>query len=75
MRHLVKPAVSVLFTVAVLSGCGKNEQAPGAPPAPQVSVATPIRQTVVDWDEFTGRFEASQRVDVRARAGGYLLED
>src|SRR5690606_27146033 len=27
---------------------------------------------VVDWNDFTGRFEASQRVDVRARAGGYL---
>lgn len=41
-------------------------------PAPQVSVATPLRQSVVDWDDFTGRFEAPERVDVRARAGGYL---
>ncbi len=41
-------------------------------PPPQVSVATPLRQSVVDWDDFTGRFEAPERVDVRARAGGYL---
>ena len=41
-------------------------------PAPEVSVATPLRQSVVDWDDFTGRFEAPERVDVRARAGGYL---
>jgi RND family efflux transporter MFP subunit len=74
MRQLVKPALTVLFTVAILSGCGKKPEAPAAPPAPQVSVATPIRQNVVDWDEFTGRFEASQRVDVRARAGGYLQQ-
>jgi len=74
MRQLIKPALSVLFTVAVLSGCGKKEAAPAAPPAPQVSVATPIRQNVVDWDEFVGRFEPMQRVDVRARAGGYLQQ-
>lgn len=74
MRQFIKPAVSVLFTVAVLSGCGKSQEAPAAPPAPQVSVATPISQNVVDWDEFVGRFEASQRVDVRARAGGYLQQ-
>ena len=41
-------------------------------PAPQVSVANPLRQSVVDWDDFTGRFEAPEHVDVRARAGGYL---
>lgn len=41
-------------------------------PPPEVSVATPLRQSVVDWDDFTGRFEAPERVDVRARAGGYL---
>lgn len=37
-----------------------------------VSVATPLREKVVDWDEFTGRFEAVEQVEVRARAGGYL---
>ncbi|MDP3174882.1 MAG: efflux RND transporter periplasmic adaptor subunit, partial [Phenylobacterium sp.] len=37
-----------------------------------VSVSTPLRERVVDWDDFTGRFEATQRVEVRARAGGYL---
>ena len=40
--------------------------------AAQVSVAAPLVQKVTDWDEFTGRFEASQRVEVRARAGGFL---
>jgi multidrug efflux pump subunit AcrA (membrane-fusion protein) len=41
-------------------------------PAPQVSVAAPLQQNVTDWDEFVGRFEASQHVGVRARAGGFL---
>lgn len=37
-----------------------------------VSVAAPLRERVVDWDEFTGRFAAVEQVEVRARAGGYL---
>ena len=44
----------------------------GPPPAPQVTVAVPVVRSVTDYDEFTGRFEASQRVDIRARVSGYL---
>jgi RND family efflux transporter MFP subunit len=35
-------------------------------------VATPVVRNVTDYDEFTGRFEASQRVEIRARVSGYL---
>ncbi|WP_292228980.1 efflux RND transporter periplasmic adaptor subunit [Brevundimonas sp.] len=35
-------------------------------------MATPLQQKVVDWDEFTGRFEAVEAVEVRARVGGYV---
>ena len=70
MRRLKIAAVSVMMTGA-LYGCsqGAEGQAPGAPP---VTVATPLRQQVVDWDEFTGRFEAVEAVEVRARVGGYI---
>ncbi|MEM7178787.1 MAG: efflux RND transporter periplasmic adaptor subunit [Pseudomonadota bacterium] len=39
-----------------------------------VEVAKPLVARIVDWDEFTGRFEAVQRVDIRARVSGYLEE-
>ncbi len=57
---------------ASLSACGPSAAEPAAPPAPQVSVAAPLQQSVTDWDEFTGRFDAAQRVEVRARAGGFI---
>ncbi|MDO8409287.1 MAG: efflux RND transporter periplasmic adaptor subunit [Phenylobacterium sp.] len=41
-------------------------------PTPTVSVSVPLQEEVVDWDDFTGRFEAPERVEVRARVGGYL---
>lgn len=46
-------------------------QQPGGP-APAVTIAKPLKQTVSEWDEFTGRFEAIDDVMVRARVSGYL---
>src|SRR5689334_24929119 len=65
-------AILLLFAVT-LSGCGdKQPAAQAAPPPPPVTVAQPVKRTVTDWDEFTGRFEAVEEVQVRARVGGYV---
>ncbi len=37
-----------------------------------VDVAQPLVRTIVDWDEYTGRFEAVQRVEIRPRVSGYI---
>jgi membrane fusion protein, multidrug efflux system len=42
----------------------------GPPPAPSVTVARPIAETAPRFDEFTGRFIAVQRVEVRPRVSG-----
>jgi membrane fusion protein, multidrug efflux system len=39
---------------------------------PQVTVAVPLSSRVAQWDEFTGRFEAIERVEVRPRVSGYI---
>nr|WP_282571912.1 efflux RND transporter periplasmic adaptor subunit [Roseomonas acroporae] len=41
-------------------------------PPPEVTVARPAQREVTDWDEFTGRFAAVERVELRARVSGYL---
>ena len=55
----------------LLAGCSSGDPAP-PPPAPQVTVAAPIVQQVVDWDDYVGRFEAIQSVEVKPRVTGYL---
>ncbi len=61
---------------AVLAGCNDNAatqpQAKAAPPPPQVTVAKPVVKDVVEHDDFTGRYEATDYVEVRARVSGYL---
>ncbi|MBR0737448.1 efflux RND transporter periplasmic adaptor subunit [Bradyrhizobium liaoningense] len=65
-------SVALLFALA-LAGCGERAQSQAAAPLPpSVTVAQPIKRTVTDWDEFTGRFDAIEEVQVRARVGGFV---
>jgi RND family efflux transporter MFP subunit len=66
--------VSALGPVmALLAACGQGQQpAQGAPPPPTVTVANPTKRTIVDQDEYVGRFVAIDSVEVRARVSGYL---
>jgi len=69
MRRLTPP----LAVLAVaLAGCGDKPAQQAAAPAPPVTVAAPTQRTVTDWDEFTGRFDAVEEVQVRARVGGFV---
>jgi membrane fusion protein, multidrug efflux system len=61
----------VLLAVS-LSGCGDKPPQQAASAPPPVTVAQPTKRTVTDWDEFTGRFEAVEEVQVRARVGGFV---
>ncbi|AMJ59850.1 efflux RND transporter periplasmic adaptor subunit [Bosea sp. PAMC 26642] len=58
-----------MAAIALTSG---SVLAQGAPPAPPVQVSAPLAKRVTNWDEFTGRFEASEQVEVRARVSGFL---
>src|SRR5439155_4365987 len=45
---------------------------PPAPQTPQVTVAPVVEREIADWDEFTGRFEAVNAVEVRPRIAGFV---
>ncbi|MEH2469460.1 multidrug efflux system membrane fusion protein [Nitrobacteraceae bacterium AZCC 2161] len=62
-----------LLALLMFAGCGKKEEA-AAPPPPPVTVAQPTKRTVTDWDEFTGRFDAIEQVQVRARVTGFVTK-
>src|SRR5688572_2427834 len=51
---------------------GAGEAQADAPPPPTVTVAQPLQRDVVEYEDFTGRFEASQSVEIRPRVSGQL---
>jgi RND family efflux transporter MFP subunit len=57
--------------VLLLNACGQHGGAQ-APPAPEVSVAQVLEKRVKDWDEFTGRLQAVESVEIRPRVSGYI---
>jgi RND family efflux transporter MFP subunit len=66
-------APGILFAMVLAAGCGRpGGGAPSQPPPPQVSVATVIQKRVKEWDEFTGRFQAVETVEIRPRVSGYI---
>jgi multidrug efflux system membrane fusion protein len=73
--------VTKIFTASTLSvtacallligGCGKSGGSAQSAP-PQVSVAQVLEKRVKDWDEFTGRLQAVETVEIRPRVSGYI---
>src|SRR4029434_6881503 len=68
-RRAALPGIA--FACAVLGGCRSAAPPPVAAP-PAVVVAPPLVLRLTEWDEYTGRFEATDTVEVRARVDGYL---
>src|SRR5436309_2564050 len=72
MKHFFFASVSLLLIFLAGSGCKKASVTP-QPPLP-VNVVTAIEKEVNEWDEFTGRLEAVEFVEIRPRVSGYITE-
>ncbi len=68
IRWLAVPGAFSL-TLLVL-GCGSKQ--PAAPPPQAVTVAEVPEREITEWDEFTGRLEAVDAVEIRPRVSGYI---
>ncbi len=61
--------LSAFLTMISFVAIDVSAQAPQAPP---VTVANPIAKRITQWDEFSGRFEAMDNVEVRPRVSGFI---
>ncbi|HEX2603553.1 MAG TPA: efflux RND transporter periplasmic adaptor subunit, partial [Oxalicibacterium sp.] len=75
-RSAIAIAVSVLLIAGIatvsLSGHAEKAQAAAAPTATPVSVAAVLERSVTEWDDFSGRVEAVDQVEVRPRISGTI---
>jgi RND family efflux transporter MFP subunit len=56
----------------LMTACAQQQPAAPPPPPPKVTVSQPVSREVTEWEEYTGRLEAIESVEVRARVNGYL---
>jgi RND family efflux transporter MFP subunit len=73
--HFSGPVMAIGTATVLLTGCGKHTaQQQQQPSAPTVTVAPVEQREIVEWDEFTGRTEPVESVEVRPRVSGYIQE-
>jgi multidrug efflux system membrane fusion protein len=68
------PILATAAAVTLLAGCSHGASQQQQPPAPSVTVAPVEQREIVEWDEFTGRTEPVDSVEVRPRVSGYIQE-
>lgn len=66
--YIAAAAVALAF----LQGCNRQPPPQHQMPPPNVTVAKPERRKVVEWDQYTGRLEAKETVEIRPRVSGWL---
>jgi RND family efflux transporter MFP subunit len=74
MNRLIRFAgLALLLWSPLLIGCGQTQPAaPNGPQPPEVRVSLPKKEHVTDYEDFPGRVEAVDSIDIRARVTGYL---
>jgi RND family efflux transporter MFP subunit len=70
MIHSNTRMAGVIAAALLGASCGDPPPPPQAPPS--VVVGSPLTQRVTDWDDYSGRFEAVETVEVRPRVSGAI---
>ncbi len=81
--NLSRPRLTIaIVTVVVIAGLGalgairvdaRSTAQAAPPPAPEVDVATVVERTITDWQTYSGRLEAVERVDIRPQVSGTIV--
>lgn len=77
-RYALAATFAVVIAIAggivLVRGQGSNSaKAAGAPPAAPVDVAEVVERSITDWQSYSGRLEAVDRVEIRPRVSGTLV--
>lgn len=71
-RRPSRPAAAAAVAATLLAACSGEGGGPPQMPPPEVNVATVVAREVSAWDDYAGRIEAVEAVEIRPRVTGYL---
>jgi RND family efflux transporter MFP subunit len=69
--RLIFKLIVLLSAICFLTSCGSRPSSKKMPVA-EVEIAPPLKKKIIEWHEYTGRFQAIHEVDIRSRVTGYL---
>ena len=72
IRSTARAVLAGALAILLVSCSEEPGQKQSAAPPPHVTVARPVVKEFREWDDFTGRFQAIEDVDIRARVTGYV---
>src|SRR5260370_6375611 len=72
VKHFFFASVGLLLAFFAGSGCKKASVTQQS--ALPVNVVTVVEKEVNEWDEFTGRLDPVESVEIRPRVSGYITE-
>ncbi|HCS54274.1 MAG TPA: hypothetical protein DIW81_22265 [Planctomycetaceae bacterium] len=68
-------SLRLLFAICMILysiGWNQSPRKQSSPPLPNMTVATPVKKQIVEWDAYTGRLETIEFVEIRSHVGGSL---
>ncbi|MBS3964432.1 MAG: efflux RND transporter periplasmic adaptor subunit [Methylomonas sp.] len=65
-------SLALVLVLALMMGCSDDKTGEAPDMQASVKIAQPLIQQTIEWDDYTGRIEAVDSVDIRARVGGHL---
>lgn len=70
------PLTRTLFALGIIATLGacQRQDSGNTDPRTVVKAAIPIQRDIIEWDEYSGRTEATETVDIRSRVNGYLQQ-
>lgn len=72
---VVRPRpLAAALVVLLVAACGEAPRQQVVLPPAKVTIARPVQRTIVDHDEYVGRFVPVESVEIRARVSGYLAK-
>ena len=70
-RNLRRPLSPAILILILFAACKRGADQQG-PPAPAVTVSKPLVHEVMEWDEYPGRLQSPQLVNLSARVSGVI---
>ena len=64
--------ILLFASLALFNACTESKASDQNAALLPVAYINPVKENINDWEDYIGRFDASERVDIRSKINGYI---